>query len=218
MKTIVIAEHREGHIRKITLENVSLARSIGVPFEVVLVSPDIENCADLLGKYGAEKVFSYTHPDLVVYSADAYAKIISDIIKEQGAELVIMGASSTGKDLAPRIAAHLDAALATDCTKVDVDGDMLEITRPMYAGKVLAKVKLKSDLKIVTMRPNVFTASEQPVTVIFEEKSIEVPEPKSSVKELVSGEKGKFILTDSSEAIWLWSSSMACLPRKIISN
>jgi electron transfer flavoprotein alpha subunit len=197
MKTIVIAEHRHGEIRKITLENISLARSLGIPFEVVIASPGIETSTNLFGQYGAEKVFSYTHPELGIYSADVYAQIYSQIIQEHGAELVIMGATSTGKDLAPRIAAHLDAALATDCTKVSLEGGILELTRPMYAGKVLAKVQLKSQVKIVTVRPNVFTASEQPVTAALEEKSIEVPEPKTAVKELVSGETGKLDVTEA---------------------
>jgi len=197
MKTIVIAEHRENEIRKITFENISLACALGVPFEVVVLGSGIGNVADTLGKYGADKVTSYSNPDLETYSPDVYAGLLASIIQEESAELVIMGATSTGKDLAPRIAAHLDAALATDCTQVSLDGSTLQVRRPMYAGKVLADVQINSAVKIVTVRPNVFTAVEKSVSVQVTEKPIEVPEAKTSVKELVSGEKGKLDVTEA---------------------
>jgi electron transfer flavoprotein alpha subunit len=64
-----------------------------------------------------------------------------------------------GKDLAPRLAAKLDAAMASDCTKVAVEGGSLEFTRPIFAGKAFATLRLKSAPAIATLRPNVFAAA-----------------------------------------------------------
>jgi electron transfer flavoprotein alpha subunit len=197
MKILVFAEHRENKIRKISSENVTLARQLGEPFDVAVVGPHIENMEEALGKFGADKVLHYKNEDLAAFSADAYAKIMAEVVKETGAEVVIMGATSTGKDLAPRMAAYLDAACATDCTEVFLENGELTVVRPMYAGKVRATVKLTSSVKIVTVRPNIYAAKEEPAEMQVEEKSVDMPGTKTVVKELVTGEKGKLDVTEA---------------------
>ncbi len=197
MNILVFAEHRDGKIRKITSENVTLAAGLGMPFTVAVIGPEIDNFEDTLGKFGAEKVLYYTGDSLSVFSPDAYAEMMAGIVKEQEADVVIMGATATGKDLAPRMAAHLDAALATDCIEVRSDQGDVTVVRPMYAGKVRATVKLTSDVKIITVRPNVYAAKEKPVSMQVEKRSVDLPEGKTAVKELVTGDKGKLDVTEA---------------------
>jgi electron transfer flavoprotein alpha subunit len=197
MKILIYAEHREGAVRKITYENISLAKQLGKPFEVALIGSDVKGMADNLGKYGAEKVSVYQSPGLAEYSPDGYAKVLADAVKKQGADVLLMGATSTGKDLAPRVSAILNAAMATDCTDVEVEGDNLKLKRPMYAGKVKATIRLTSPIKIVTVRPNVYQAVEAPANVQIDAVEVEKPDFKTVVKEIISGAKGKLDVTEA---------------------
>ena len=197
MKILVYAEHREGQLRKITYENLTLARELGQPFEVAVIGSEIDSLAEQLGKYGAQKVVFYKNASLAQYSADGYAKVLAEAVQKQGADVLLMGATSTGKDLGPRVAAILNAAMATDCTKVELEGDGLKITRPMYAGKVLADIRLTSAIKVVTVRPNVYPASEAPAAAEVDTVEAEAADFKTVVKEIVSGAGGKLDVTEA---------------------
>ncbi|MGD9899429.1 MAG: electron transfer flavoprotein subunit alpha/FixB family protein [Calditrichaceae bacterium] len=197
MKILVFAEHRDNELRKIAFENVTLAKKLGQPFEVAVIGSDVKGLEEQLGKYGAEKVVFYKSDNLASYSADGYAKILAEAVENQGADVLLMGATATGKDLAPRVAARLNAAMATDSTQVEVDGDNLKIIRPMYAGKVRATIKLTSKYKVVTVRPNVYSATENPATAQVETKEAATTDFKTVVKEMISGAKGKLDVTEA---------------------
>ena len=196
MKILVYAEQREGRLRKIAFENISLAKQLGQPFEVAVIGAEIENLGEELGRYGAGKVVFYKNENLGHYSPDGYAKILADAVDKQGADVLLMGATSTGKDLGPRTASILNAAMATDCTHVEVDGDDLKITRPMYAGKVMASIRLSSAVKVVTVRPNVYGATEAQATADVQEEAVAV-DFTTVVKEIISGAKGKLDVTEA---------------------
>jgi len=197
MKILVYAEHREGALRKITFENIALARRLGQPFEVAVIGAQVNELADQLGKFGAEKVAFYQNDNLSPYSPDGYAKILAEAVQKQGADVLLMGATSTGKDLGPRTASILNAAMATDCTHVSVEGDDLKIIRPMYAGKVYATIRLTSAVKVVTVRPNVYQAVEAPATATVETIPAEATDFKTVVREIVAGAKGKLDVTEA---------------------
>ena len=197
MKILVFAEHREGELRKIAFENISLAKELGQPFEVAVIGADVKGLSEELGKYGAEKIVFYKNDALNAYTPDGYAKILAEAVEKQGADVLLMGATALGKDLGPRVSARLNAAMATDCTKIELDGDDLKITRPMYAGKVLASIRLTSPVKVVTVRPNVYSAQENPANAAVEEENVETADFKTVVKEIVSGAKGKLDVTEA---------------------
>ncbi|MBW1779378.1 MAG: electron transfer flavoprotein subunit alpha/FixB family protein [Deltaproteobacteria bacterium] len=115
-----IAEQREGEIRKITYELVSegrrLADALGQELTVVLLGSNIKDKAAELGQYGADKVLVADDPRLEPYTTDAYVSVISQLVKANEPGVLILGASVQGKDLAARLAASLDVAMAQDCT------------------------------------------------------------------------------------------------------
>ncbi len=197
MKILIYGEHRDGKIKKITFENITLAKSLGVPFDVVLIGNNVEDAADVLGRYGAQKIIKVNTPGLDTYSPDAYAKALVKIVGKQNADVLLMGATATGKDLAPRVSGILNAPVATDCVQVELDGEQLKLVRPMYAGKVRANLQLNSGLKIVTVRPNVYNAVENPVQATVQEESVEVSDVKTILKEIISGAKGKLDVTEA---------------------
>ncbi len=162
MKLLSFAEQREGKFKKSAFEVTQAARRIadqlGAELVTLVIGSKIENILPELGSYGAAKVLYVDDPRLHFYSTTAYSKILAEVAKREQAAIVFLPASQMGKDLAPRIAAKLEAGLAADCVAMKVEGGEILATRPAYAGKALVDVKVTSATKIFSLRPNVFTA------------------------------------------------------------
>jgi len=161
---LAFAEQRDGKLKKNAFEVARAARTYadqlgGICFCLV-IGHNVKEAAEQLGGYGIEKVVVVDDPALAAYSTTAYAKVVAEIAQQRGATVLFLPASAMGKDLAPRLAAKLDAGLASDCTALRIDGGELIATRPVYAGKALVDVKITSEVKIFTLRPNVFTAGK----------------------------------------------------------
>ncbi len=161
-KILVLLEQRNGQIKKASLEAVKtaydLSSKLSCESEAIVIGNEIDNL-ESIGNYGINKVIHYKNSDLQNYSPSAYSKLFGDYAKETGASIIIIPNTSLGKDIAPRIAAKLDAGLAMDCISLDIQNNEIIATRPIYAGKVLLDVKLNSTVKIFSLRPNVFTAA-----------------------------------------------------------
>jgi electron transfer flavoprotein alpha subunit len=200
-KILVFAEQREGELKKVAFENLSLAKKLsadlGSEVSAVLIGDNIANLGEQLEKYGASKVVVCQNESLALYQAEGYAKILAETVSSEDASIVIMGATLMGKDLAPRVAARLNAALATDCISVDIIKGDLNIIRPMYAGKIRATIRLKSDKKILTVRPNVYLAEENPVSAEVVEGPTDPGELKTNVTEIIAGSKDKLDVTEA---------------------
>ncbi len=158
-KIIGILEQREGKLKKTSFEISSvinkLASQLNLEAETVIIGSEIENLNEL-SKYGVRKVIHFKNGELKNYSSSAYKEIISNYAKETEAEYLIFPNTSFGKDLAPLVSVKLNAGCLIDCTHLDASSGELIATRPLYAGKALADVKLLSKVKIITIRPNVF--------------------------------------------------------------
>lgn len=164
MKILVFAEQRENKFKKPAFEAVRAARTIAdqLSGEVValVIGGQVQSIAAALGGYGAHKVLVAEDAKLALYSPTAYAKIVAAAAQTNQADVVMIPATSMGKDLAPRVAVKLDAGLGSDVTMLSVDGGEIVATRPVYAGKVMTNVKIVSAVKVFTLRPNVFPAGE----------------------------------------------------------
>jgi electron transfer flavoprotein alpha subunit len=197
MKILVYIEQRENKVKKSSLEALSAAKDLSgkLSAEVValIIGGDVTSSAGELAKYGAGKILSAQDPKLEKYSSSAYSKVIAEAVKKENADLVIISATSLGKDLAPRIAAKAEAGLCVDCTSINVDSAEIIATRPVYAGKALIDVKTKSNIKVYSLRPNVFPVKETGGIGTVEEFKPELTEPDfiAFVKEiaLTSGKK-----------------------------
>jgi electron transfer flavoprotein alpha subunit len=198
---LVFVEQRDGELKKISFENLTLARSLAQERDIehiaVLIGSKVADLAQNLSKYGAKNVVVYQSDKLSFYNSEGYSKILADAVKEHNAKIVLLGATAMGKDLAPRIAARLDAVLATDCISLQWKNDDLEITRPMFAGKVRATVKLNSEIKVVTVRPNIYLVEENPTTPQLSEKDVDPGDSKAIVTEILAGAKDKLDVTEA---------------------
>lgn len=195
----VVAEHRDGAFRKVTLEAASAAKKVADELgaevtAVVLGSGMADACAEL-GKYGVSKVLYADDAAFAQYTTDAYANALAELLKD--ADAVVMGASMQGKDLAGRLAAKLDTSVAVDCTGLAVDGGKLKATRPIYAGKVYADIVINAKPQIVSLRPNVFDVVEAGGSAAVETVSAAAGEQKTKVVDVVKDAGGKIDLTEA---------------------
>jgi electron transfer flavoprotein alpha subunit len=191
----VITEQRDGVFRKVSFEAVSegrrVADGLGAEVTAVVLGAGIEGLAGQLEKYGPDKILVADDPALADYTTDAYTNVIADLIQSVDPAVVILGASSQGKDLSARLAARLDAGLAMDCTAVKLDGGKLTYTRPMFGGKIFADVEIDGTLQIVAIRPNVMDIVETAKDCTVDKPAVQVGEVKTSVaaKSMDTGDK-----------------------------
>jgi electron transfer flavoprotein alpha subunit len=160
-KVLVVLEQREKLVKKAGFEaltvGVELAKQFNTEVEAIIAGGEIANLADT-GKYGVSKITHLKSVEFENYSSSGYSDSISDYAKEINAEFIILPNTALGKDLAPRLAVKLNAGCIMDSIACAVkDGELL-LTRPVYAGKALINVKFKSQVKVFTIRPNVFKA------------------------------------------------------------
>ncbi len=162
-KIAVILEQRENKIKKASLEAISeaskLASQLNFESEVIAVGNEIENL-DSAAKYGISKIIHLKNENLKNYSSSGYAEAIFNYLKDSDFKIILLPNTALGKDLAPLIAVKLNAGILMDCIKFKVEGEEIIATRPIYAGKAIIDAKLKTDIKIFSLRPNVFKAEE----------------------------------------------------------
>src|SRR6267378_5048934 len=162
---LVFAESSGSEFRKSAFEAVTEARRLAdlskTQVHALSIGHGIRDRASSLGKFGADRVSVADDESLKLFQPDFYQEIALNLAKEINPSIILLPATSTGKDLAPRLAIHLNTAVATECTEVEISDSELIATRPAYAGKVLLKVKMKGNPKVATLRPNVFTAKER---------------------------------------------------------
>ena len=160
-KILAILEQREGTLKKVSFEVISLAvklaKELDSEVEAVAVGSEISNLNET-GKYGLSKVTLLKNDELGNYSSSAYSEVISNYAKEINANVLLLGNTSLGNDLAPRLAVKLNSGCLMDCINLQIESGELIATRPVYAGKSNLTLKLNSDAKVFTLRPNIFKA------------------------------------------------------------
>ena len=199
----IVAEQREGALRKVSFELASTARKLadqlGEEVGAVLLGSGVEAMAAQLGKYGVDKVFVADNPALEPYTTDAHAAAVAKAVKENDPSILLLGASMQGKDLSARLVGKLATGMATDCTDVKIaDGKLLAI-RPMYAGKCFGEVVVTGTPQMASLRPNVFTIVENAKAgaVVKFDPALDAAQLKTKVLEVQKEAAGKI---DVSEA------------------
>lgn len=159
---LVFAEQRDGVLQNVGLELVGkakeLAQTLEVPVTAVVIGHNIEKLADTLGEYGADKVILVDQPKLELYDTEAYAQVFKAIIDEKKPEIVLFGATTLGRDLAPRVSSRMNTGLTADCTRLEVNPETrgLEMTRPAFGGNLMATIICPDHRpQMSTVRPGV---------------------------------------------------------------
>ena len=158
---LVFAEHQGGHLPKTTLiavhASLELARKRSGNCLAVIMGAGADGAAAEIAKFGVSKVIVLEDPRLEHHLADAAAQAIAGLVKSTGAESVLATATAMGKDLMPRLAARLNAPMASEIIAINDDGTFV---RPMYAGNALATIELDGPVRVVTVRGTAFDAAK----------------------------------------------------------
>lgn len=203
----VIAEQRAGKLLHVTYELAGEGRKLAdkrqSKLSIIVLGDDMDGEVAQAAEYGADQIIYIKHPLLAVYTTDAYRKVLNELIDERKPEIVIVGATSIGRDLAPRLAASLGTGLTADCTGLDIDetdGKLLQ-TRPAFGGNLMAVIVCPNNRpQISTVRPGVMVCAPHSSKVA----SVEVLTPQlaeddiiAKVKEVVHDVKKRVSLHDA---------------------
>jgi len=166
----VLAEQRDGEIAKVAFELIGEATKLAADLEQkvvgILIGDQIKDKAQSLIEAGADSVIVIEDKMLAEYVTEPYTKAITAVIKECDPEIILFGATSIGRDLAPRVASRVHTGLTADCTKLDIDvwkatpedaGEkLLFMTRPAFGGNIMATILCKHYRpQMATVRPGV---------------------------------------------------------------
>ncbi len=181
-KILIVAEVKNGEIKKNTLELLSFAKSQGLENEAVLIGSGVSGQADILAGQGASTVYLGDDPSLEIYNTEQYTALVSDAILQSGATQVWLSSSEMGRDLTPRVAARQSVGALSDVTQLEISGDEITAYRPCMSTKVIQKCKFSKDgLRVISIRSGFFTADEtSPATA--KTVSLSIPEGHSKLK------------------------------------
>src|SRR5699024_2938247 len=186
-KILVIGESVDGALRNVSFETIATARKINEGAEVVgllLSNSDLNSQAGEMIHHGADRVITVTHDNLEHYTSDGYGQVILEVMEEEAPDAVIMGHTAAGKDATPKIAERLEIGLISDAIDIEVDGDDVLFTRPIYSGKAFEKKKVKEGLVFATIRPNniAMLEKDESRTGAVDVKAIDVKEDRKSTR------------------------------------
>ncbi len=157
----VFIEQRNSMIQKVSLELLGkgreLADELGVELTALLLGFDIEKrCQDLI-HYGADKVLFLDDEQLTIYTTEPYAQAMTAAIRQYKPEIMLIGATAIGRDLAPRVSARVETGLTADCTKLEIgENENLWMTRPAFGGNIMATIICTEHRpQMSTVRPGV---------------------------------------------------------------
>jgi len=206
----IVAEQREGELRKISFELVSegrrLADKMGQSVTAILLGSHIKGKAAVLGKYGADKVIVADDERLATYTTDTYVSVLAQLTRASEPAIILLGATVQGKDMSGRLAARLGVGMAQDCVAFSIENSNLIAIRPIYAGKAYATVTFEESWpQIATGRPNVFELNEpddsRPVEVIGAEFNLDDSQFKTKIIESIQEAGGKVDLTEAERIV-----------------
>ena len=161
----VVVEQVDGVVQKVGIELIGiaskLAADLGQEVVAVLLGKEVKGLAENLIHHGANKVICVEDPILEHYATEPYTKALNAVVEAKKPEIVLYGATSIGRDLAPRVSARVHTGLTADCTKLEIDPEtkLLLMTRPAFGGNIMATIVCKEFRpQMATVRPGVMQA------------------------------------------------------------
>lgn len=185
----VLAEQREGIIQGVAIELLGKARDLADSlkeevYAILLGGKGIEAKAQTLISHGADKVIVASCEELENYTTESYAQAINQIVEEYRPSIILLGATTIGRDLGPRLSARLSTGLTADCTKLEISEEKeLLMTRPAFGGNLMATI-ICSDHRpqMSTVRPGVMKAMPKDESRKGEVKNIDIKFNKDKFK------------------------------------
>jgi len=203
----VFAEQRNGVIQNVALELIGKARELAQQSKdqvvALLLGHNITDKAQTLIEYGADVVLCVDAPELEQYTTEPYTQAITQIIREKKPSIMLIGATTIGRDLGPRLSARVQTGLTADCTALDIaeEGHLLQ-TRPAFGGNLMATITCKEHRpQMATVRPGVMIKNEpdasrkgavEAISVKFDPSKFKV-----KIKKIVEETRNKTCITEA---------------------
>ena len=195
---LVFSETNKGAVKPVTLE--ILGKLAGQNVDVAVIGDLGDDQVKVLAEHGAAKVHKLKGDNLDKYSPEGYANALHGFISSGNYDYVLTGATSLAKDMVPRLATKFDAGMASDCVNFIFEGDQFHGTRPLFAGKCLAKVTLQGPKPhFVTVRPNALGMPESTTAAAGEasDASVDAGNIRAAIKEIIASASEKVDLTEA---------------------
>jgi electron transfer flavoprotein alpha subunit len=195
---LVIAEHLHGKFPKTTLVGVTAAKTLaektGGKAIAAVLGKDVDALATELATYGVD-VIAVDGAPFEHYLADAHTAAVADIVQQKGIGSVVATATAVGKDLLPRLAARLNAAMVSDISGI-VDADTF--VRPMWAGNLFATVKTEGSPRVISVRGTAFEPAAKGGAGSVEKASVSAGDGKTTFVEFAETKSDRPVLTEAS--------------------
>lgn len=192
----VFVEQHEGRVRDVSYELLGeatrLAVTLGTVVSAVFIGEGIAALAEGIIHHGADEVYVVDRPDLRHFNDELYADIFTQLIEKYRPEIVLMGATTYGRSLAPRVASRLNTGLTADCTELTIDTETMALlqTRPAFGGNLMATILCPHRRpQMATVRPRVMKALVPDYGRIGQIHRVYLPKPetlKTRVLEVVN--------------------------------
>ncbi|MEV8513076.1 electron transfer flavoprotein subunit alpha/FixB family protein [Dactylosporangium sp. NPDC051484] len=168
---VVVEASSQGEVKKVTLEMLTLARTLGGDVAAVVLGGSSDALAAKLGEYGATKIYAAAGADLDEYLVAPKATVLAGLIQRVSPAAVLLASTQEGKEIAARVAVKLDNGVLTDVVALEPDGTATQV---VFAGSTIVKSKVTKGLPIVTVRPNSLTPAPAPATPAVEAVEVAV--------------------------------------------
>ncbi len=197
-KILVIADIKQGVLKSSTTELLSRAGDLGAQTAVAAIGSNMDPLIPELVNAGSDTQYIADDPGLALFSAGPFAACVVDAAEQFGADMIWFGFSESGKAVAPRVAAQLNAACASEITDAAIQDDHIEITRPAIANKVLQRVKINTKQLVAVVRAGAFEARAD-ITGTENVVKLSAPEQdlKAVIKDLLADASGEIDLVDA---------------------
>ena len=175
MSVLVFTESEEGKFKKIAFEAVSYGKAIAEMLDtsVTAVSININDSSEL-GKFGASKVLQVSNDKLENFNAQAYADVISQAAKKEGAQVIIISSSANGKFMSPLVAVNNQAGYVANATNAPESVSPFKVRSTVYSNKAFAITEISTDIKVIGLAKNAYGLKENEVSITSEDFSPEL--------------------------------------------
>lgn len=193
MSVLIFIDQADGHVKKSSLEvltyGAKLASQLGVAAEGIVLGT-VKDDITALGKYGVSKIHQVANTILDHVDAQVYAKVIAEAANASGASVIVFSHNQTGKAVAARLAARLQAGLvAGACALPDTSNGFI-VKKTVFSGKAFANVSINSPIKVISLNPNSYTtiAGEGTATINTLNIAVDTPKVKVTAVNKITGE------------------------------
>jgi electron transfer flavoprotein alpha subunit len=162
-KILVYLESQADSLKRTSFEVITAARKLsgGATAITGVIINGNSNIGNLVKEYGLNDLVNINEAKLSSYSSTGAASLVAQVAKAEGADILLFAGNAAGLELAPRIAVKLEAGYISDCIGLNIEGQDIIASKPVYAGKAVIKQRIDSDVKVFSLRPNVFTAQKE---------------------------------------------------------